>query len=207
MTHLRRTPLFTALSVAALAAALLAACTAQEPPAGGPGKPPGGEATAGAGEKPAEPAAAPADRVAALLADPNLAQKGKLGRSLAQTRCTMCHKVDGKGGVLSPPLEQVTAERFVKMTNYGTYLAELKAKDPARFNASRKIFDEIEADTNPQRRTLRWLDAYLAKPTFDNGQAKMLKQVLTAEQVEQMLAYLLTLEPKSAEPEKKPASE
>jgi cytochrome c2 len=196
-----RTPLLPSLAAAALAAGLLVACTAQEPPApAGGGDTPAGASAGTTGEKPAEPAAAaPVDRAAALLADPNLSQKAKLGRSLAQARCTMCHKVDGKGGVLSPPLEQVTAERFAKMGTYGKYLTELKAKDPARFNASKKLLEEIEADTNSQRRALRWFDAYLAKPTFDNGQAKMLKQVLSAEQTEQILAYLLTLAPKTAE--------
>jgi len=197
-----RAPLVPSFVAAALAAALLAACTAQEPPApagGSPaGDPPAGT-PAGKGSGETAESTAPVDRAAALLADPELAQKAKLGRALAQTRCTMCHKVEGKGGVISPPLEQVTAERFAKMPGYGTYLGELKAKDPARYNASKQVFEAIAADTDPKRRTLRWLDAYLAKPTFDNAQAKMLKQVLTAEQTAHILAYLLTLEPKPAE--------
>jgi len=140
------------------------------------------------------------------LDDPKMQRKAKLGKMLAKKRCVICHKVEGRGGVLSPPMEEVTARRFERMETYGEYIAQLKARDPARYRASKKVFDAIEKESNHYRKVMLWLDAYLDKPTFDNAQAKMTKQILKPAEVEQLIAYLLTLEPEEPESdEKEPA--
>ncbi len=130
------------------------------------------------------------------LDDQKMKQQAKLGKILAKKRCVICHKIEGKGGVLSPPIEQVTADRFKKMESYDQFVSVFQAKDPARYSASKKTLDAIAAEQNRYKKLMLWLKAYLDKPTFDNGQAKMTKQVLKAEEVDQLIAYMLTLEPK-----------
>lgn len=145
-----------------------------------------------AAKKPAEEE----DKHANPLDDPKMQQSAKLGRLLAKKRCVICHKVEGKGGILSPPIEEVTALRFEKMREYSKFVAELKAKDPARYNAGKKTFEKIEAEENRYKKLMLWLEAYLKRPTFDNAQAKMTKQPLKDHEIDQLIAYLLTLEPK-----------
>ena len=130
------------------------------------------------------------------LDDPKMQQKAKLGRIFAKKRCVICHKIDGKGGVLSPPLEEVTAQRFKAMASYDKFVQRLKATDPARYNVSKKRIQAILDEENRYQKLILWLKAYLDKPTFDNGQAKMVKQVMKPKEIENVIAWLLTLEPK-----------
>ena len=130
------------------------------------------------------------------LDDPKMKQKAKLGKIFAKKRCVICHKIDGKGGVLSPPMEEVTAQRFKAMANYDKFVQRLKATDPARYNVSKKRIQAILDEENRYQKLMLWLKAYLDKPTFDNGQAKMVKQVMKPKEVENVIAWLLTLEPK-----------
>ena len=133
------------------------------------------------------------------LDDPQWKLKAKLGKSIAKKRCVICHKIDGKGGVLSPPMEEVTAKRFEDMLKYDAYVKNLKAKDPARYRVSKKKIDAIVAEGDRYQKLILWLKAYLKKPTFDNGKAKMTPQTLKKEELENVIAYLLTLEPKKKE--------
>ena len=154
-------------------------------PAGKKGTPPTGASKDGATAKGKNP-----------LDDPAWQLKAKLGKSIAKKRCVICHKIDGKGGVLSPPMEEVTAKRFEDMLKYDTYVKTLKAKDPARYRVSKKKIDAIVAEEDRYQKLILWLKSYLKKPTFDNGQAKMTPQTLKKEELENVIAYLLTLEPK-----------
>ena len=157
-------------------------------PAGKKGTPPTGASKDGATAKGKNP-----------LDDPAWQLKAKLGKSIAKKRCVICHKIDGKGGVLSPPMEEVTAKRFEDMLKYDAYVKNLKAKDPARYRVSKKKIDAIVAEGDRYQKLILWLKAYLKKPTFDNGKAKMTPQTLKKEELENVIAYLLTLEPKKKE--------
>ena len=133
------------------------------------------------------------------LEDPEWQKKAKLGKSLAKKRCVICHKIDGKGGMLSPPMEEVTAKRFVANDEYAKYVANLKRTDPARYRASKETIDKIAAEEDRYQRLVLWLEQYLVKPTFDNGKAKMTPQSLKKEELEQVIAFVLSLEPKKDE--------
>ncbi len=136
------------------------------------------------------------------LDDPKWQQNAKLGKLIAKKRCVICHKIDGKGGVLSPPMEEVTPKRFNAMEKYGDYVQTLKGQDPARYRASKEKIDSIVNENDRYQQLILWLQSYLKKPTFDNGKAKMTPQSLKPVEVEQIIAYLLTLEPKKTEKKK-----
>ena len=159
-------------------------------PAGKKGTPPTGASKDGATAKGKNP-----------LDDPAWQLKAKLGKSIAKKRCVICHKIDGKGGVLSPPMEEVTPKRFDAMKNYAAHVKALKGQDPARYRASKDKIDAIVNEKDRYQQMILWLKAYLKKPTFDNGKAKMTPQSLKPAEFEQVIAYLLTLEKKA--PEKK----
>lgn len=133
------------------------------------------------------------------LEDPEWQKKAKLGKALAKKRCVICHKIDGKGGVLSPPMEEVTARRFGANEAYAKYVENLKRTDPARYRASKEAIDKIAAEDDRYQRLILWLEQYLVKPTFDNGKAKMTPQSLKKEELEQVIAFVLSLEPKKDE--------
>ncbi|MGE4615248.1 MAG: hypothetical protein AAEJ46_13015, partial [Planctomycetota bacterium] len=47
-----------------------------------------------------------------LLEDPAFQMRAKLGHLVAKRRCILCHKVDGRGAILQPPLVQVSVRRL-----------------------------------------------------------------------------------------------
>jgi len=134
------------------------------------------------------------------LEDPVWQSRAKLGKMLARKRCVICHKIDGKGGVLSPPMEEVVAKRFKSMTTYDKHVEALKKTDPPRYQASKAKIDKIVDEKDRYQKLVLWLQSYLVKPTFDNGQAKMTPQILNKNEMNQIIAFVLSLEPKPEPP-------
>ncbi len=128
-----------------------------------------------------------------LLEDPDFQRRAKLGHLVAKRRCILCHKVDGRGAILQPPLIQVSVRRLLRMKEFPAHLVELKDADPDRYKAHQQRFDRIEAEPDLLRKMSIWLHGYLKQPTFDNPEAKMPLQVLKPEEIDQLSSYVIQL--------------
>ena len=128
-----------------------------------------------------------------LLEDPDFQRRAKLGHLVAKRRCILCHKVDGRGAILQPPLIQVSVRRLLRMKEFPAHLVELKDADPDRYKAHQQRFDRIEAEPDLLRKMSIWLHGYLKQPTFDNPGAKMPLQVLKPEEIDQLSSYVIQL--------------
>ena len=128
-----------------------------------------------------------------LLSDAAFQRNAKMGRLVAKRRCILCHKIEGRGAILQPPLVQVSMRRLKRMFDYDEYLEELQGSDPDRFTAGQKTFDAIVAEQDVLKSMRLWLKGYLKQPTFDNSQAKMPLQVLIPAEIEQLACYVIQL--------------
>jgi uncharacterized short protein YbdD (DUF466 family) len=128
-----------------------------------------------------------------LLTDAAFQRNAKMGRLVAKRRCILCHKIEGRGAVLQPPLVQVSMRRLKRMLDYDGYLDQLQDTDPDRFSAGQKTFDAIRQEENVLKSMRLWLKGYLKQPTFDNSQAKMPLQVLIPAEIEQLACYVIQL--------------
>ena len=131
--------------------------------------------------------------VSLLLAEPEFERRAKLGHLVAKRRCILCHKVDGRGGILQPPLIQVSVRRLERMKIISEHLDQLQADDPDRYQARVDLFNSIEAEPDLLRKMSIWLHGYLKQPTFDNALAKMPLQVLKPEEIDQLASYVIQL--------------
>jgi mono/diheme cytochrome c family protein len=128
-----------------------------------------------------------------LLEDPAFQMRAKLGHLVAKRRCILCHKVDGRGAILQPPLVQVSVRRLERMNTISEHLTRLQADDPDRYQARVDLFNSIEAEPDQLRKMSIWLHGYLSYPTFDNADAKMPLQVLKPEEIDQLASYVIQL--------------
>ena len=128
-----------------------------------------------------------------LLQEPDFQRRAKLGHLVAKKRCILCHKIDGRGGVLQPPLIQVSVRRLERMKLFTNHLEMMRKEDPNRYEARKEQFLAIEKEPDLLRKMSRWLHGYLKQPTFDNAQAKMPLQVLKPEEVDQLASYVIQL--------------
>jgi len=128
-----------------------------------------------------------------LLEDPAFQMRAKLGHLVAKRRCILCHKVDGRGAILQPPLVQVSVRRLERMNTISEDLTRLQADDPDRYQARVDLFNSIEAEPDQLRKMSIWLHGYLSYPTFDNADAKMPLQVLKPEEIDQLASYVIQL--------------
>ena len=139
-----------------------------------------------------------------LLDDEKFKKEAILGRLLAKKRCIICHKVEGKGGILSPPMEEVSLGRLTKMKTYQDHVNTLKSDDPQRFESKKEVLEGILAEKDLYKQMRMWLTAYLRQPTFDNGMAKMQKQPLKNTEIRQLTAYVITVAKASSDKANKP---
>lgn len=128
-----------------------------------------------------------------LTEDPAFQRRAKLGHLVAKKRCILCHKVDGRGAVLQPPLVQVSVRRLERMQSFSDHLETMRQDDPNRYEAKKELFLAIEDEANQLRKMSLWLHGYLKQPTFDNALAKMPLQVLKPEEIDQLVSYVIQL--------------
>ena len=128
-----------------------------------------------------------------LTEDPAFQRRAKLGHLVAKKRCILCHKVDGRGAVLQPPLIQVSVRRLERMQSFSDHLETMRQDDPNRYEAKKELFLAIEDEANQLRKMSLWLHGYLKQPTFDNALAKMPLQVLKPEEIDQLVSYVIQL--------------
>ena len=128
-----------------------------------------------------------------LLSDAAFQRNAKMGRLVAKRRCILCHKIEGRGAILQPPLVQVSMRRLKRMLDYDEYLEQLQSGDPDRFTAGQKTFEAIRLEQDVLKSMRLWLKGYLKHPTFDNSQAKMPLQVLIPAEIEQLACYVIQL--------------
>ncbi len=128
-----------------------------------------------------------------LMSDEVFQRNAKMGRLVARQRCILCHKIEGRGAILQPPLVQVSMRRLKRMLTYDKFLEELKISDPDRFHANNDKFLAIKEEEDVLKSMKLWLRGYLKQPTFDNSQAKMPLQVLRPAEIEQLACYVIQL--------------
>lgn len=128
-----------------------------------------------------------------LLQDPEFQRRAKLGHLVAKRRCILCHKIDGRGAVLQPPMIEVSVRRLERMKQFSDHLEKMQQEDPNRYEARKDLFLAIEKEPDLLRKMSQWLHGYLKQPTFDNAQAKMPLQVLKPEEIDQLASYVIQL--------------
>ena len=79
-----------------------------------------------------------------LLQEPDFQRRAKLGHLVAKRRCILCHKVDGRGAVLQPPLVQVSVRRLERMKEFSDHLELRRQEDPHRYEAREEQFLAID---------------------------------------------------------------
>src|SRR5262245_17788658 len=82
--------------------------------------------------------AAPADApVSPFRGDPTL------GKSLAMNKCSVCHKVDGRGGVLGPTMDEAMQRANEHLTDYKTQLDKLRMSAPGLYAKNKVAMEAI----------------------------------------------------------------
>ena len=128
-----------------------------------------------------------------LMSEASFQRNAKMGRLVARQRCILCHKIEGRGAILQPPLIQVSMRRLDRMKTYDSHLDQLRTSDPDRYSSKKDLFEKITAEADVLRKMQLWLGGYLRRPTFDNSQAKMPLQVLKPVEVDQLACYVIQL--------------
>lgn len=114
------------------------------------------------------------------------------GHEVVLKKCTFCHFVEGRGGLIAPPLEQAMrlAEEVVR--DYEKRAARLKTAEPKAYEAARGTIESVLAEPDPTRRLERWYDAYLRDTKFDNPRTRMGNVLMSDQQRLDVVAWLMT---------------
>jgi cytochrome c2 len=117
------------------------------------------------------------------------------GEAVAKTKCTFCHYIDGKGGMIAPPMEQSIAQASQQVRGYEKRVEDLKARYAKEYAKEQVKIDAILAQQDPAKRYEMWLGAYLTDTKFDNPMTKMGNVIMTAQQRADVIAWLMTRRP------------
>ncbi len=118
------------------------------------------------------------------------------GRQVAMNYCKMCHKVEGQTMLgNAPDMDKKYVTMLLDdMKNYEQRASKWQEQSPKDYEIRKKAFDEILAIQNPKHRLERWLATFLRYPGFDRNSKMVNPVVLKQDQLEDLLAYLLSLE-------------
>lgn len=117
------------------------------------------------------------------------------GEKLAMQRCLMCHRIEGKGAALGPPMDEALGKVMAFIPTYGGRAAKLQTITPNVYEKNRAAIQSVERESDPVRRYERWLDAYLQNPQFDDPANKMVPTPLTDSERADVVAWLATQRP------------
>jgi cytochrome c2 len=119
----------------------------------------------------------------------------KVGLELAVRKCTLCHTVNGRGGVLAPPMEQSAVNAAKVVADYAARAKALQQSDPKTYKSHAKVIEAIAGEPDLARRYQAWIAAYLPDPRFDNPQSRMGAVVLSEQELADIVAWMSTLRP------------
>ena len=117
------------------------------------------------------------------------------GRQVVLSKCTFCHHVEGRGGMIAPPLEKGIALASELVKSYEKRIEDLKLAHPKAYPAAQPAIDAVLAEKDPARRYERWLSAYLTDTKFDNPMTKMGNVLLSLQERADVVAWLVTKRP------------
>jgi cytochrome c2 len=112
------------------------------------------------------------------------------GRAVAAKKCELCHKIDGNGGTLAPPMEESLAKVDKLLADYPGRARELAQRDSQEYARSRRAIEGIVTLPNARERFEPWLLAYLGDPKFDDPSNRMQTSVLTPQELADVVAWL-----------------
>ena len=111
------------------------------------------------------------------------------------TKCNFCHQVEGRGGMIAPPMDKALSLANELVRDYEKRVENLKVAAPKAYTAAQPTIDAILAEKNQARRFEMWLNGYLVDTKFDNPMTKMGNVLLTAQQRADVIAWLATQRP------------
>lgn len=117
------------------------------------------------------------------------------GQRIAMTKCTFCHFIDGRGGMIAPPLEKGIQTANAELRAYDARVTTLKEKFPKAYAAEQPKIDAVLAEKDPAKRWELWLKAYLTDTKFDNPLTKMGNVIMTEQERADVIAWLATKRP------------
>ncbi len=117
------------------------------------------------------------------------------GLTLAKSRCTFCHYVEGRGGMIAPPMDKALSTANLVVRDYENRVRDLKQKDPAAYAKAQAVIDAVLAEKDHAKRYERWLDAYLTDTKFDNPMTKMGNVILSDQERAHIIAWLAIKRP------------
>lgn len=209
MIHSRIQPLNVALILCSVLALALSGCGKSDPPKDGDsakskpktdpatkpsGKAPSGETKSGGAESDQTKGKGAPDSPAGKYVITGDVRKG---RALVRSKCSVCHKVDGRGGTQGPAMNEGYKSRLLAlMDNYPTHIARLKNINPKRYEKHQEQIESVLNATDPNEKLALWFSYYTKKPTFDRDKSKMLMAFpnLKDEELENIVAFILSLE-------------
>ncbi len=110
-------------------------------------------------------------------------------------KCTFCHYVDGRGGMIAPPLEKGISLASQLVRDYEKRVEELKTRFPKAYAAEQPAIDAVLAQKDPTKRFELWFASYLRDTKFDNPMTKMGNVLMTDQQRVDVIAWLVTKRP------------
>ncbi len=115
------------------------------------------------------------------------------GHKLAtSTKCNFCHQVEGRGGMIAPPMDKALSLANALVRDYEKRVMDLKAAFPKAYSAAQPTIDAILAEKDHARRFELWLNGYLIDTKFDNPMTKMGNVIMTEQQRADVIAWLAT---------------
>lgn len=114
------------------------------------------------------------------------------GHKLVIKKCTFCHYVEGRGGMIAPPLEKGLALADALVRNYEKRIADLKVSSPKAYSDAALAIETVLAAKDPATRFELWLNAYLKDTKFDNPMTKMGNVILSPQERSDVIAWLIS---------------
>ncbi len=117
------------------------------------------------------------------------------GHAFAKSKCSFCHQVEGRGGMIAPPLEKGLSLADTLVRNYEKRIELLQQSQPKAYADAKATIDAVLAEKNHERRFELWLNAYLTDTKFDNPMTKMGNVLMKPQQRADVIAWLMTKRP------------
>lgn len=113
-----------------------------------------------------------------------------LGKKVAMNKCVLCHKVEGRGGVIGPTMDEAVARVRKHLGDYSAHRDKLKVAASGLYAKNQAAIDAIAAESDRERRFALWMDAYIPDPQFDGLPSKMAAVPLSDQDRADVIAYL-----------------
>ena len=115
------------------------------------------------------------------------------GATVAQQRCGLCHPLNDRASMFAPGLPTVVRQARARVADYAAVVDGLKSLSPGTYEDERATIDALLAEEDDALRLRAWLQAYVAKPRFDNPVSRMAPVAVGAREFDALWSYVRTI--------------